>query len=198
MFSKIVRRTHMYLALFLMPWIVMYALSTMAMNHRHFFEEYYGDKEAPLHIERTLVYDGIFPEGASPRQMARQLLLDLELDGTHYVRGGRNGQPLTVWRESLTWIRKITYEPDGQYLKVERREWRTPQMLEEMHRRSGFEHDYTAADLWGVVVDLVIVALVLWVLSGLWMWWELKVTRRWGGICFVGATLLFALFLATI
>ena len=26
----------MYLALFLVPWVLMYALSTMAMNHRHF------------------------------------------------------------------------------------------------------------------------------------------------------------------
>src|SRR5262245_53684615 len=31
MFSKIIRRSHMYLALFLMPWVLMYALSTMAM-----------------------------------------------------------------------------------------------------------------------------------------------------------------------
>ena len=33
-FSKIVRRTHMYLALFLAPWMMGYAVSTIAMNHR--------------------------------------------------------------------------------------------------------------------------------------------------------------------
>ena len=60
MFSKIVRRTHMYLALFLVPWVLMYALSTSAMNHRHFFQEYYGEKGAPFHTEREMVYDGIF------------------------------------------------------------------------------------------------------------------------------------------
>jgi hypothetical protein len=71
-------------------------------------------------------------------------------------------------------------------------------MLEEMHRRRGYDHDYGAADLWGLTVDVVIVALVFWVLSGLWMWWELKVTRRLGGLFLAGSVLLFALFLATI
>jgi hypothetical protein len=38
MISKILRRTHMYLALFLTPWMLIYALSTMAMNHRELFK----------------------------------------------------------------------------------------------------------------------------------------------------------------
>ena len=29
-------------------------------------------------------------------------------------------------------------------------------------------------------VDLVIVAMVLWAASGLWMWWEMRATRWWG------------------
>ena len=33
MLSRIIRQTHMYLALFFMPWMLMYALSTMLMNH---------------------------------------------------------------------------------------------------------------------------------------------------------------------
>ena len=32
--SLVLRRTHMYAALFLTPWMLIYALSTMAMNHR--------------------------------------------------------------------------------------------------------------------------------------------------------------------
>jgi hypothetical protein len=37
MFSKFIRQTHMYLALLLAPWILLYALSTIAMNHREAF-----------------------------------------------------------------------------------------------------------------------------------------------------------------
>ena len=40
--SLIIRRTHMYLGLFLFPWMLMYALSTMVMNHRALFVATYG------------------------------------------------------------------------------------------------------------------------------------------------------------
>jgi hypothetical protein len=39
---------------------------------------------------------------------------------------------------------------------------------------------YRLDTLWAVSVDLVIVAMVFWVASGIWMWWEMKVTRRLG------------------
>lgn len=198
MFSKIVRRTHMYLALFLTPWILMYALSTMAMNHRHFFEEYYGDNKTPFHLESETTYSGIFPDNAKPNTIAQQILLDLNMDGTHYVRGGRNGKPITIWREAPLWTKRITYTPDNNNLRIERQESRMPTILEELHRRKGFEQDYLLADLWGIIVDLVIAAMVFWVLSGLWMWWELKMTRQWGGLFILAGALLFALFLATI
>jgi len=37
MFSTVVRRTHMYLGLFLFPWVLMYSVSTLVMNHRAVF-----------------------------------------------------------------------------------------------------------------------------------------------------------------
>ena len=46
MISKVVRRTHMYLALFLFPWMLMYALSTLVMNHRALFVSAYGEAGA--------------------------------------------------------------------------------------------------------------------------------------------------------
>jgi len=40
--------------------------------------------------------------------------------------------------------------------------------------------------------------MVFWAASGLWLWWELKSTRRWGALSIVGGFGLFALFLCTI
>ena len=134
--------------------MLMYALSTMAMNRRHFFQEHYGEKSAPFHTARETVYDGIFPEKASPHVMARQILQDLELDGTHYVRGGREGRPLTIWREAPLWIKRIIYRLQDHTLTIERQEFRTPVVLEELHRRRGFQHEYALEDLWGISVDV--------------------------------------------
>ena len=41
----------MFLALFLFPWVLMYALSTLAMNHRALFVGRYG--EGPVPFERN-------------------------------------------------------------------------------------------------------------------------------------------------
>jgi hypothetical protein len=35
---QLVRRVHMYLGLFLAPWMFMYAVSTLVMNHREFVQ----------------------------------------------------------------------------------------------------------------------------------------------------------------
>jgi hypothetical protein len=56
MVSLLLRRAHMYLALFLFPWMLMYALSTLAMNHRRAFAP-----PAVFEKERELVYDGVLP-----------------------------------------------------------------------------------------------------------------------------------------
>jgi uncharacterized iron-regulated membrane protein len=47
-----------------------------------------------------------------------------------------------------------------------------------------------------VSVDLVIVAMVFWVLSGLWLWWEMKVTRGFGMLSLAGGIGLFVFYLA--
>jgi hypothetical protein len=49
-----------------------------------------------------------------------------------------------------------------------------------------------------VTVDAVIVAMVFWALSGLWMWWELKVTRAFGAVAFLAGVGLFALYLVVL
>jgi len=189
----------MYLALFLTPWILMYALSTMAMNHRDFFAQLRGGGSgASYAVESVAAYPGTFPPGAKPREMARRILRHLDLDGTHYVQQARETGRLTIYRESLLVRRRITYTPADRRLVVKRAAFRTPSFLEELHRRRGFEHDYPLEDAWGFIVDIVIVSIVFWVLSGVWMWLQLAGTRRLG-LVFAGCGLaLFALFLSTI
>lgn len=39
----VISRIHLYLALFLAPWMRVYAFSTVAMKHRHWFESCYRE-----------------------------------------------------------------------------------------------------------------------------------------------------------
>lgn len=197
MFSKIMRRTHMYLALFLGPWMLMYALSTSAMNHREFFRDYYGSEQV-FEKEKEELYAGTFAPGAGRDEMARQILADLDLDGAFGVRGGAKGEPLIIHRADPITPRKITYTPGEGKLVVERLQFRTDSFLERLHRRRGYRHNYLLEDLWGFTVDLVIVSMLIWVLSGVWVWWGLKTARRWGLVCAAAGSGLFALFVLTI
>jgi hypothetical protein len=197
MFSKVVRRTHMYLALFLAPWMLMYALSTIVMNHRAYFLEKYGRGPVPFQKERELTYPGTFPEGASPRDISRQILASLEMDGAHGVNRRQDGT-IVINRNDLLSPRRITYTPSENRIVIEKMEPRTNAFLERFHRRRGYSTGYGLDTIWAVSVDLVIVAMVFWALSGLWMWWEMKATRFFGMLAALGGAALFALYLMTI
>jgi hypothetical protein len=66
-----------------------------------------------------------------------------------------------------------------------------------MHRRRGYNH-YTLENAWGLLVDVAVVAMVFWSLSGVWLWLELKSTRLWGALCLSAGLGLFTLLLVLI
>jgi hypothetical protein len=194
MFSRLVRRSHMYLALFLTPWMLMYAVSSLAMNHRAVFVERYGSGPVPFQTERELVYDGSFSPDADLKTISRQILTSLDLDGSHGVTRRKDGA-IVINRTDLITPRRITFTPDSRTLLVERMDRRPNAFLERFHRRRGYATGYRLDTAWAVTVDAVIVAMVFWALSGLWMWWEMKVTRAWGALALLAGIGLFALYL---
>jgi hypothetical protein len=193
--SKLVRRVHLYLALFLTPWILMYAASTFAMNHRDVFR---GSPPPPPEWKTVSqsTYSGEFAPGAEAPAMAQQLLDSLGLDGAHQARM-REGK-LEINRLDAVAPMRITYDAASRAVHVEQHVFKSAEFLERMHRRRGYQHAYALEDTWAVSVDLVIAAILFWVLSGLWMWWELKAARRWGAAFALAGIGLFGLFLVLI
>lgn len=194
--SLLLRRIHLYLALFLSPWLLMYTASTFVMNHRAWFHEAEPPAPPRFELERELTYPGDFPDNATPRQIALQLLPSLDLDGAFNL--GRPTTPGTILINRLHPVapRRITYTQATKHVTVEKMVFSGAGFLERMHRRRGFQHDYLLEDLWASSVDLTIAALLLLALSGLWMWWELKITRRPGAVALASGIALFSLFLA--
>ncbi len=194
MLSKIIRQTHMYLALFFMPWMLIYALSTMGMNHRQFVASFYKEKQPQFTEERKVVYEKTFPDDMTLEAIGKQILQDVNLDGTHNIRGEK-GKTLTITRLDPITLRRITYHPDEGTVLVERQEYQTRSFLGRLHRRRGYSHPYLLEDTWGLTVELVLLAMIFWVFSGIWMWWEMKSLRKWGVISLVSGFGLFAVFL---
>lgn len=196
--SKIIRRTHMYLALFLMPWMAMYAISTIAMNHRDFFNELYGEPRNVYQTVSELTLHLQFSEEINTQQAAQQILDILDMDGSHNANGSIQEDRITINRNSLVTPKRITFIPSTQSVIIEEQVFRSPHFLERMHRVRGYNQPYWINDIWAFLVDAVIAAMILWSATGLWMWWELKITRLWGMGFLAGGMILFGLFLALI
>jgi hypothetical protein len=195
--SKLIRRVHMYIALFLAPWLMMYAASTFVMNHRAWFRPQPAGPP-PFEKEREQVFSGQLPPDAAPRDIAVAVLRHLDIDGAHNVNASPDKQRITIVRQDPVAPKRIIFTPADHRIVVEKQIVQMPAFLERMHRRRGFQHPYALEDTWAFSVDVVIAAMVFWVLSGLWMWWEMKKTRALGFAFGAAGCALFALFLFTI
>ncbi len=195
---SLLRQIHLYLGLFLAPWMLIYALSTMAMNHREYFKEHYGGTPAKWQVEKEQTLAPPFKADASAQEMAASILQGVNEYGNFNANLSRDRQKLTINRSDPVTPRRFTYTPSDGKLVIEKQEFRTTSFLEGLHRRRGFQSSFVPDRLWGASVDLVIISMVLWVLSGVWMWWSLKPTRRLGMVMAGLGCALFALFLFSI
>lgn len=191
-----VRRIHMYLALFLVPWMLTYGISVIYMNHMPFFERLLGQTWGKVVPERELIYDKPLP--ADPEAAANQILADLHLSGWHWTDARRDGSRITINRNALIYPRRITFTPADHKLVIQREPFDVLQFLRRIHKRRGYEIPYVADYVWAASVDLVVVSLLVWSITGLWTWSRMKKTLRWGMVCAAAGCVLFVVFLVTI
>ena len=196
--SKLIRRTHMYLALFLTPWLIVYALSGLVLNHAKLFLRPDGQLALPFEKVEERDYKAAFSADADARMIGAQVLEDLGLSGTFNTQGSPQHPKLIINRNGAFAIHRITYFREQGRLLVEKQPLRTPTFLNRTHFRHGYEQPFVAQKVWAFVVDLVVVALLFWVLSGVWMWWEIKPARLWGGVFGLIGLGIFGILLATI
>jgi hypothetical protein len=172
----------MYLALFLTPWLLIYALSGLVINHSQLVRGWYGGNFNRFEKVGEREFTTVFSADADPRMMAAQILEQLGLTGSFNVQGGPNQPKLVINRNAAFAVHRITYFRQENRLLIEQQRLTAPSFLNRLHYRNGYEQPFWAAKIWAAIVDLVIVALLFWVASGLWLWWELKPTRRWGAV----------------
>jgi len=187
----------MYLGLFLAPWMAMYAISTLAMNHHQTLQKYFGERPTYEKESETVLSSGL--DASEPPQItARKILIARGLDGRFSVQKPPSGESLIIFRNDPLSPRRLTYTYSTGNLLVERQVLSPLPILGGLHRRRGYESPFVADDLWALSVDLAIAAMIFWVASGLWMWWEMKVTRRWGALAALAGVGLFVIFLISI
>lgn len=194
---KLLRRIHLYAGMFLAPWALMYALSTIAMNHRALFQDN-GEAAPQWHTRSEHVFRGAFPSDASPRLQAQAILAWLGMEGAHNARWQEQQGTLVIQRQRLIDPVRITFTPSDSRVIIEGQQAKAPALLERMHRRRGYERDHAADDIWAFIVDAFIVVMLFWVLSGFILWWQMKTTRRLGLAFALGGAAIFAFYAAVL
>ena len=79
-------------------------------------------------------------------------------------------------------------------MRAEDRRFRWDQFLTGMHARGGFDQEGLLVRSWSVVVDVVQIAILLWVATGFVMWWELRTHRRSGFLAIAAGVVSFVAF----
>src|SRR3954470_22840419 len=163
--SKLIRRTHMYLALFLTPWMLIYALSGLVLNHNQAIRAFYGAKFGQFEKIEERPYTAAFSTDAEPRMIGAQILGHLGLSGTFNVQGEPNAPRLIINRNSGFSQHRVTWFRAENKLLVEKQSFSAPVFVNRAHFRHGYEQPFLSAKFWGFTVDLAIIGMVFWVLS---------------------------------
>lgn len=192
-FERINRRTHLYSALFFLPWFLFYGLSAAVFNHPKWFDS--------TEVKRKLMIDRSYPvECPNPvgdlRPFAERVLGDIGLDGQFVVRAEDfDSVTIVIIQDRFLSNTEITWNSASRRLTATRSglDWR--KLLTKIHTRGAFETPGFLRSLWSVIVDVIQVAMIVWIASGLYMWWHLKRYRGRGLVALGCGTALFAGFL---
>ena len=190
------RRTHLYLGLLLIPWLMIYALSTVALNHAETFRPYRNEGRVWLQVwEKDYVLD--VPAGnkelAAP---AARLLADQGIKAPFIAN--RQGQQFLVNLPKFRQPQRFAYDIDKKKLRLENRTTSAVETLVRLHERTGYGRGSVLTDLWAFAVDLFCVTTLVWIATGLYLWWKISGTRRWGFLAIGGGVATIAVLLLTV
>jgi hypothetical protein len=189
-FLLFVRRLHLYLGLFLLPWVVLFGVSSYPFNHPR-----------PVQPKWTVVLDRPYtlevPPGADLRTIGQRIHSDAGFSGGFYVNQP-NAKRINVQHPDFRHPTRIAYFVEEKRLLAERREFVGSQFLTSMHARNGYELDSFWDTVWAVLVDVTCVAFLVWIASGLVMWWMLPGSRSWGWVALGAGALTFAWMVAAL
>lgn len=183
-YSLIIRRTHLYLTLLCLPWFLMYGITAVAFNHPHWFssvDDLYNLSSPNWEKVQTWKYPLDNPDGkAVPQEVGRELLQVAQLQAKAFHVGRWGADNIAVYISDVWSIRRLMYDLPAQELTLYRHTPDARVFLTLLHSRAGYQHDSFPHDLWAVFVDMTSIGILVWVASGIYIWWQQKSLRTVG------------------
>ena len=194
--NLILRRTHLYLGMLLIPWLLIFGLSTLMFNHVDYFRPL---RPADPQFVSLWEKDYTLPRPITDtnlREVVAQLLADNGLQGAFGAR--QQGNVLDITLQNFLEPTKLKYNLNTKQLRAEKKKFAWVEVLQRLHFRAGYNGSSLLANVWPVIVDVFCVTMLIWILTGLYLWWKIRDSRRWGWITIGGGMLTIALLLVTL
>jgi hypothetical protein len=197
-FSHFNRRLHLYLGLGLLPWLFMYGISSVPFAHSQYFDRRDAARGLPLwSLRSTHTVDTAIPDDpARLRDFGASLLRQAGVTASTFGAYRQSPTQVNVYVYSFWHSTQVKYHADQKRLTVEDRRFRWDHFLTGMHARGGFDQEGLLVRSWSIVVDLVCLGILVWIASGLYMWWGLPGSRRWGCLAVAAGIASFVVFIA--
>jgi hypothetical protein len=191
-FAHLVRRLHLYMGLFLLPWVIMFGVSSIPLNHS-------GTPEPAIWTRvGEIDFDNEVPaSGENLRPLGRSMMDAAGIEGGYYINR-LNASQINVNHPNFLQPVRIIYHADRKALVVEQLSPSLRQFVSALHTRGGYDMGGTWDSIWAVFVDLLSVGLILWIATGFYMWWQLPSTRTWGWLAVSAGAVCFAVLMATL
>lgn len=186
-----VRDLHLYVGLFLCPFVLVFAISTVLLNH---------PGRAPVEKAPQRVVP-IQPPPGEPgsvphaREILRQIGVTGEID---YVRYNAKAQRLFLPVSKPGETTRVEVDLRAKTATVEHEHRGLGEALNYLHKKPGphnvqFRGNWVYMTWWSVTTDAVVAGLLFLTVSGLFLWWKLKADRVAGWVLLGGGAATVAL-----
>ena len=193
--NLVLRRVHLYLGMLLIPWVIMYALSTLTFNHRDWFRGQFNQADSWTQLWEEEFKADVPRQQPKLKEWARSVLDENGIKGGFNVR--QNPQSVLINLIQFRNPIRVTYQKNEGQLLAEQKRTTLAEMMVRMHVRHGYGRDGVLYDSWAFVVDLVCFAIIAWIATGLYLWWKIPATRKAGWVAILSGLATFVLLVLT-
>ena len=193
--NLVFRRVHLYLGMLLIPWVIMYALSTLTFNQRDWFRGQLNQPDLWKQLWKKEFKAEVPKQQPKLKEWARSVLDENGIKGGFNVR--QNPQSVLINLIQFRNPIRVTYQKNEGQLLAEQKRTTLAEMMVRMHVRHGYGRDGVLYDSWAFVVDLVCFAIIAWIATGLYMWWKIPSTRKAGWMAILSGLATFLLLVLT-
>lgn len=182
-----IRELHLYFGLFISPFILLYAISTILFNHT--WKSRSAESEAKAQMERVSIE---MPEGMEGLELAKYIMRKVNVSGEieffrHNLQQKQFVIPVMKPGQRIT----ISVDLENKTAEIERRRTGFWSALLYLHKSpgphlAGFRGNWFYTRLWKWMADATVYLILLVSITGIYMWWVLKVERK-VGLVLVGA-----------